>query len=1350
MAQHPAVDTETNVCFDDLTLRMYLCGSTDDELSDRIEQHIDGCETCERNLERVELETQSHPDSVLNSLGTLKTAEPLPEAEGTQHLQDVVQSIKRLPASRSSTDHRKSLDVVVPDRWLGVYELIEPIGRGGMGIVFRANHSKLGKDFAIKVLPSGVPNGLSSIERFEHEVATAGQLQHEAIVQATDAGEENGVSYLVMDLVDGVDIGCLLKHNGPFEIGCAAEIIRQAAVGLEYAHRQGVVHRDIKPSNLMLDKSSRLRILDFGLAQNVAGCLPNGDLTTVGQLLGTLDYMAPEQADASGSVDHRADIYSLGATLYCLLAGRPPHAATPNLSPLEKLRLIATEPPASLSAIRPDVTEELSTFVMSLLSHDRTQRPASAAHVAEAIAPLCNADQLKTMTSELDTVIANRAPIDVTWPPNSSVSPARQSTNPPSRTSWIWKTLVAAGLICGLAYAFIVTVNLNRGQLVIESDAEVTVSVRKDGKAVKQIDVLPGTQSTKLFADKYEISIAAGSDNLSIDRNEFVLKRGETVVARIASVETSGDPTAVATKKGASSGPVYNGMTLDECLRTVKVERDPKRLTLAFEGIAKLSSNNNREQIKNELIGLLLHLDTSRADAEFIDDWTIATLRSVLPQAAFYETIMPMLTGSNWELVSRLARSIKTWEPELLMAISVQLTPEMKKLHEKTFRDVANVLANQLSNPQNSSTVAVQLAHNLALDSTIWFSRDWGRFNNDLEFPQPLVDRIVTESIEEIRKQHFGEHFCMALRLLSSFPNSRLITDSVMDNMVVVFDAAVANDTGKFVDLPRDVRLGTPYLLRNFAPKRFSHISFGSKGPSRGLTPLIALLEYIYGIQRPIPDALLLRVQELAQSRSEATKEIADWQEIKIQVGWPHPKVVATAAKSSRSQTTSRTRLIELTQAAKSQRPKFWYDVAVARAAQNILDQFSDQLESIGSNPQVPATPAAPSSPQITLPAEPSAPSPREVRYNGKTLTECLDTIRWERESVQLSTAFAGLKALANDENRERIAAVIIDTLDDIDGERVQVNGRSYDESAVETLFSILPTQRFREEFGKLVGNGESQTARRIVESLRADHYIALLDDVGTLVDVPKLQTTIAKYLVTITMTQTDAYRNKAAEILATSKTLSATEFWCQVEWDAVQRDMRSRDQDLPKPLVDRILAEMKKVIGDSDSGDTTYCRACSNLERFTPPGELDEDVANLLNERLRELSATSDHPTVRLPNIIAAARVYDPRIRLKANSSHDTTPMFATLCTLRKRAFGDGPLKDTLREMLEARKLVLEELRASEANQIELAWPECKLTGRMKLVDLHSLNDKPNSFWRDVVIAGEIKAILADSESAE
>ncbi len=145
------------------------------------------------------------------------------------------------------------------------------------------------------------------------------------------------------------------------------------------------MHRDVKPSNVMLGKSGEVKILDFGLAQVSLWDEASAELTTVGQLMGTLDYMSPEQAERADSVDYRADLYSLGATLFRLLSGRAPLAASPDLSPLAKLRLLGSHEPPRMDTLRPDVPQELVQLMSSLLARDPTQRPASAAHVAESL-----------------------------------------------------------------------------------------------------------------------------------------------------------------------------------------------------------------------------------------------------------------------------------------------------------------------------------------------------------------------------------------------------------------------------------------------------------------------------------------------------------------------------------------------------------------------------------------------------------------------------------------------------------------------------------------------------------------------------------------------------------------------------------------------------------------------------------------------------------------------------------------------------------------------------------------------------------------------------------------------------
>ena len=266
---------------------------------------------------------------------------------------------------------------------LGEYQVLEELGHGGMGRVYRALHTKLDRVVAVKVLDRGRLDDPQAIARFEREMRAVGRLVHRNIVQAHDAREIEGTPVLIMEFVDGLDVAEIVRRLGPLPVAEACELVRQTALALQCAHEGGLVHRDVKPSNVMLARSGEVKLLDLGLARfhaeasggtGVPPVFVSEEMTGTGQAMGTADYMAPEQTADSRGVDIRADIYSLGATLYKLLSGKAPFSGPDFQGAREKMAAHCREPVPPIRQLRPEVPAGLAAVLDRMLAKDPEAR----------------------------------------------------------------------------------------------------------------------------------------------------------------------------------------------------------------------------------------------------------------------------------------------------------------------------------------------------------------------------------------------------------------------------------------------------------------------------------------------------------------------------------------------------------------------------------------------------------------------------------------------------------------------------------------------------------------------------------------------------------------------------------------------------------------------------------------------------------------------------------------------------------------------------------------------------------------------------------------------------------------
>ena len=554
-------------CYTRDELKSFVLGNLSEEILCQISDHLDSCDVCEDTI--VGMDQTS--DSLVESLKAVK-----PKGSGHVSPYDQNPDFELAVAAAHQQMHRQEPNTessLEPTR-IGDYEIISTIGRGGMGSVFKARHTRLGKQVAVKILPFRKMRSPDAVARFNREMKIIGQMDHPGIVTAFDAGEEQGTHYLVMELVEGIDLGQLTRLCGPLEVADACELVRQSAIGIQYAHQQDVVHRDVKPSNLMLTLDEKVKVLDLGLA--TLGSLDGtvDELTTVGQLMGTLDYMAAEQL-GSDTITFSSDIYSLAATLYKLLTGSAPYSNPENDTPLKKLRSMACNEPTPIRERCDSIPVELATLIDRGLSTNPEDRFESATDFADQLEPFGRDADLKKLLERAASlrqskVAAAAQSRSVSLQPDSWHSRATTSPSKPTRTanpkpkrksaSW-WRrftTALVSIAMLGLLAAggIVIYIQTSTGQVVIESEVDdVKVVLLKNDQPSKELIVEHSSKSTRLFAGDYKVLIEGDSDSMVVENGNFQIKRGGVVVVRIREKAKAVD-VADATKLSNTKTPI--------------------------------------------------------------------------------------------------------------------------------------------------------------------------------------------------------------------------------------------------------------------------------------------------------------------------------------------------------------------------------------------------------------------------------------------------------------------------------------------------------------------------------------------------------------------------------------------------------------------------------------------------------------------------------------------------------------------------------------------------------------------------------------------------------------------------
>jgi serine/threonine protein kinase/WD40 repeat protein len=531
---HPSADT----------LKAFGLGKLDDSSSGVVMDHLDQCDECRNKVAALS------GDDFLQRLREAhsRSSTPAPAKSLTND------PYVTLPPSQTPIPNLLPQLANNPH-----YEILRELGRGGMGVVYLAHNKLMDRLEVLKVVNKALLDHAGAVERFLREIRAAAKLSHANVVAAYHALQVGDLLAFAMEYVEGEDLASLVKSQGPLPVPHACFYVQQAALGLQHAFEKKMVHRDIKPQNLILAREGKkhlVKVLDFGLAKVMREKTDDTGLTGEGKMLGTPDYIAPEQTLDAAKADIRADIYSLGCTLYFLLSGRPPFSASSLGAILLAHQMQEAKP---LNLVRPEVPEELAAVVRKMMAKSPAQRYQTPQEVVQALSPFVKQGASPKPSPELSMGTAKgpagkpvksesppapiasakqpppvpESPPAVAWEaltegtsafPQTRRSGVVRKRRPPVRKPWLKQPwLVGSGMGVGVLLlallgmwtcGVLTKVKTPDGNLIVEANepnsevfvdgAKVTVSWHNGGKKA-EISVKPGTRKVEVKKDGFTV-----------------------------------------------------------------------------------------------------------------------------------------------------------------------------------------------------------------------------------------------------------------------------------------------------------------------------------------------------------------------------------------------------------------------------------------------------------------------------------------------------------------------------------------------------------------------------------------------------------------------------------------------------------------------------------------------------------------------------------------------------------------------------------------------------------------------------------------------------------------------------